>query len=159
MCLLYLYASRPEKPVTFKGEQIEFIVRVVEHLDVVLQAWRLKQPAPQKVFLLLGQGGSGKSELINFVKDLVDSFHSVLSNRDGPLEANGFGPVCMLAAGTNAAASNIGGDTIHSRMRLSGKSSYELKRLAAMSRQMMSKLIGTMFISPSSMKSLCSLLP
>ena len=59
--LLYQYGSRPDKPVAFQAEQIEFIERVVEHLDVVLQARRLGQSRPQRVFLLLGQGGSSKS--------------------------------------------------------------------------------------------------
>ena len=59
--LLYEYAARPENPITFQGEQIQFIERVVEHLDSVLLARRLNQASPQKVFLLLGQGARGKA--------------------------------------------------------------------------------------------------
>ena len=128
--LLHEYATRSENPITFQGEQIQFIERVVEHLDGVLYARRLGQSPPQKVFLMLGQGGSGKSELISFVKDLVDSFHSELTQCPGRPGDDGRGPTSVLAAGTNAAAANIGGDTIHSQLYLRGCGSYNLKALA-----------------------------
>ena len=123
------FASRREKPVDFSKspEQLAFIARVVDHLKDVLMSRRLGENPSQRVFLLLGQGGTGKSEVIQFVRRLVDMHHDVLTHRSGGM-SDGLGPSSVVVASTNAASANIGGDTIHTMLRL-GIHNYSLHDL------------------------------
>ena len=128
--LLDEFAAPKDKKVVFKKEQLAFIERVVDHLAEVIAWRRLGEKPKQRVFLLLGQGGCGKSEIIQFLRRLVDRFYTTLAQRTGRPGEDGCGPSSILVAGTNAAAANIGGDTIHSRLILPGSADYSLKALA-----------------------------
>jgi hypothetical protein len=109
-------AARPKKPVRLGDEQMEFLASVVEHIELVRDE-RMRDKVPQqRVFCLLGQGGSGKSELIGIVRTIVEKF---------------FGDESFLAmASSNTAARGIRGDTIHSQVSLSAASSLMVERLS-----------------------------
>jgi hypothetical protein len=108
-------ASDQNKPVALGTEQLDFLALVVDHFECVLRERKLGRVPPQRVFLLLGQGGSGKSEIIDIVHRLTERYLG-----DGS---------CILTASSNSAARGIGGDTIHSCTCIPGVGSLELYRL------------------------------
>ena len=100
--------------VTPGPEQIAFLARVVAHFKRVLGQRLQGQPVEQRIFLLLGEGGCGKSEMIKILNGLISAYHDNLTAVEGSRHSSkDVSPTVMLAAGTNAAAVNIGGDTVH----------------------------------------------
>ena len=96
-------------------EQLGFLALLLEHVEVVLSDRLVGVQTKQRCFLLLGQGGSGKSELINIARKVVER------------EFGEQGYVAM--AYSNSAARGIGGDTIHSNLHLGAQSSLSLDKL------------------------------
>ena len=115
-----------EKTITFKEDQLAFIERVAEHSQHVIEAVRTGNKPKQRVFLLLGSGGCGKTEIIRLFADLVDMFQCTLTKRMLRPGQEGTGPSTILCANTNAAAANIGGDTIHSALMFNGKQRVQM---------------------------------
>ncbi len=109
-------AEDEENPRVLGTEQLEFLALVVNHFEYMLRERRLGRVPTQRVCLLLGQGGSGKSELIDIVRRLAVRYLG-----DGS---------CMLTASSNSAARGIGGDTIHSCTRISGLSCLTLGKIS-----------------------------
>ena len=106
-----------EKGVCFGAEQMAFLARFVDHFrDVLIRKASGEMPT-QRIFLLLGPGGCGKTELIGLLRDLVTFYHDVLTRHRVDEEPSSF-PAVRVMASTNAAAVNVGGDTIHSSLKL-----------------------------------------
>jgi len=103
-------ADREIGPVRLGEEQMRALALVVDHFEEVLKARRHGQRVPQRVVALMGQGGSGKTEIINIVKRLTKLYVP-----DG----------VVMVAPSNSAARNIGGQTIHAAAFLGGKVNYK----------------------------------
>jgi hypothetical protein len=99
-------ATDPKKLRAMGTEQLEVLGLIVDHLEYVLAERRLGRVPEQRVFLLLGQGGSGKTELVGYVSRLVRAYFS----HEG----------ILLMASSNSAARNLGGDTVHSCCGMQG---------------------------------------
>ena len=110
-------------PIKLGFDQLTFIARFVEHFIPVLDMRRRGEQPVQRVFLLMGQGGTGKSEIIKVCTGLCEHFYDVLTRTNNGL-TKGVGPVLKLMASQNAAASRIGGDTIHSTMHFATNEKY-----------------------------------
>ena len=92
---------------------------VVDHLEEVLYKRKIGEQPKQRVFLLMGQFGSGKSQLI----DIIGKLTTFYLGDDGLLKA----------ASSNTAARAIDGRTVHSALGLSFKTSMQLEHLGSMS--------------------------
>lgn len=113
--LLKELEARVDKPVVLGVEQRSFLAMVVEQLEDMVVAKQTGSTSKQRVFLLLGQGGSGKSELINIVRALVAHYLG--------------GGAYIAMASSNTAARGVNGDTIHSTMHWHGEGGMTLDRL------------------------------
>ena len=111
-----LEESFNETEVRLGHEQLAFLVRVVAHVQDMLINKLSGTELPQKVFLLLGQGGTGKSEVIKIVTKLVEEYKGILVRDSKGQTVDCAGRCTVAMAGTNAAAVNINGDTIHSSL-------------------------------------------
>ena len=110
-------------------DQLAFLARFVDHFRLVLRQTLLREKVSQRVFLLLGQGGTGKSEVLGVARDLVRAYKDVLAARRPGGTYIEACPVDMFMASTNAAASRIDGDTIHSRLHVGGRSNLNAQAL------------------------------
>ena len=120
-------ACRPEKPVVLNEEQWDFLAVVVDKLEDLKYGHRAgddpedstckadKVEAPPCRILLHGPGGTGKTEVVAILQALMLRFFGADS--------------CVAVASSNSAARVIGGDTVHSSLRLSGQSSMRLGKL------------------------------
>ena len=114
--LMKQLAENEKKRVPLDREQKRFLARVVDHIEDIVKAKELKQKPKQRVFLLLGQGGSGKSELIKIIEAISKRYFG----QDG----------YIAMASSNTAARNIKGDTIHSSVHLHGDGGLSLESLS-----------------------------
>ena len=113
-------AQRTENPVCLSEEQKDFIVVVAAKLEEILRFKRRpsKSIAPgervqQAVMLLHGQGGSGKTEVVLILRQLMKEFNIVVE----------------AVAATNSAARVIEGDTVHSALILGRMTTLNLRAL------------------------------
>ena len=95
--LIEQLASREEKPIVLGTDQLKFVTLIVSKLEALLDRGP-GEKMEQTVILLHGQGGSGKTEVVDIARKLVRYF--------------GYGE--KAAAYSNSAARVIGGDTINS---------------------------------------------
>ena len=123
-------AKSGKGPFKFGVDQLSFIARFADHLIHVLEQLAINAVPTQKVFLLMGEGGAGKSEVVKVLTSLVDEFRVDLTRLANGDAAEVPGNTCVLMAQTNAAASNIGGDTIHSCMAFGDDLNYDIEKLA-----------------------------
>ena len=112
-----------EKPVVFGRKQRKFLALVTRHVASVVEAEKRKKlgeqaeaAVEQRVFLLCGQGGSGKTEVTKICREMFVKF---------------FGPGSEVAmAYSNSAARVLGGDTIHSCLHMHGETGLDLESLS-----------------------------
>ena len=105
----------PENPMTFDAAQLNFLAIVVTQLEKILAAEQGGEAVTQEVVLLMGQGGSGKTELVNIMQEVVWHF---------------FGDDAYIAmAPSNTTARGVGGDTIHSSTGLWGDTKLTTDKL------------------------------
>ena len=114
-------ATKEHNPVELGEEQLDFLALVVSKVDDLLLVDKQKEDGPpgrveQSVILLLGQGGSGKTEVVGICRRLFEHFLGAGS--------------CVAMASSNSAARGIGGDTIHSCCHMHGESSLGLRSLS-----------------------------
>ena len=64
----------PENPMTFDAVQLNFLAIVVTQLEKILAAEQGGEAVTQEVVLLMGQGGSGKTEVVNIMREVVRHF-------------------------------------------------------------------------------------
>ena len=95
--------TRKEKPIIFGKEQLRFLTLAVKHVQQVFVGGDGEQ-VEQRVVMLQGQGGSGKTECLNILRAVVKRFFG----SDG----------CVYMASSNSAARQIAGDTIHSCLHM-----------------------------------------
>lgn len=107
----------PESPMEFDSDQLSFLALVVGQMERMPASYEDGATLKQQALLILGQGGSGETELLRIVRKLVRHF----SGED----------TYLAMAYTNTAARGVGGDTIHSMCGLYGKTHMTTDRLAA----------------------------
>ena len=95
--------TRKKKPIIFGKEQLRFLAFAVKHLQQVFVGGD-GEHVEQRVVMLQGQGGSGKTECLNILRAVVKRFFG----SDG----------CVYMASSNSAARQIAGDTIHSCLHM-----------------------------------------
>ena len=61
----------PESPMEFDSDQLSLLVLVVEQMERMLASDEDGTTLKQEALLILGQGGSGKTELLRIVRKLV----------------------------------------------------------------------------------------
>jgi len=109
--------DRAEDPIKLSQDQIDLTAVVAQHMDAIHMARThgdaVSEPLQQMVLLLHGQGGSGKTEVVNIARDVAIEFK---------LESKAL-------ASSNSAARVIRGDTIHTGAHLAGQSSLLLSAL------------------------------
>ena len=110
--------TRERKPITFGKEQMRFLAVALDQLES-LKAQREgltdAPPVQQRVVLLHGPGGAGKTEVLNIVREVAERFFGSSSH--------------MFMASSNSAAAGIGGDTIHSSVNMNTKQKFEASAL------------------------------
>ena len=113
-------AQREDNPVRLSQDQKDFVAVVAAKIEDIL-AFKARSPesvapgdkVPKAVMLLHGQGGSGKTEVVLIVRQLLAHFQ--------------VGE--MAVAATNSAARVIEGETVHSALVLPRSSSLNLRAL------------------------------
>ena len=118
--LIEAVAQRKENPVRLSEEQKDFLLVVAAQLEEILHF--KKRPSEsidpserpqQAVMLLHGQGGSGKTEVVLILRQIMARFKIVVE----------------AVAATNSAARVIQGDTVHSALILGQRTSLNLRAL------------------------------
>ena len=109
-------AKREKTPVVLGEDQRQLLALMTEKIEALLKhrvSDRREDAPPQSMVLLHGQGGSGKTEVIDIVRKVARRFLK--------------GERAM--ASSNSAARVVGGDTIHSACHMHGKMGFTLDRL------------------------------
>ena len=109
-------AEDKETPIVLGREQLAFLALVVNHMEEQLRRKAEGLGWTQRVFLLIGQGGSGKSELLGIVQKITQRVWPEGSY--------------IAMASSNSAARGIGGDTFHSCLHLHGEAGLGLPTLS-----------------------------
>ena len=97
-------------------DQLKFVSLMVEKIDLLLEhrADENKSSKPEQTIVLLhGQGGTGKTEVIDIIRKVAQVFLR--------------GERAM--ASSNSAARVVGGETIHSAIHMHGRMPLTLDRL------------------------------
>ena len=116
-------ASRDRNPIVLGAEQQDFLALIVSKVEEVLQAHEADRrgdscgEVEQSVVLLLGQGGSGKTEVLRIAREAVEEF------------LGGPGSVAVVAS-SNSAARVVGGDTVHSWCHMHSEMGLSLQSLS-----------------------------
>lgn len=121
-------ANRDQNPVKLNAEQEDFLAVVAAKMQEVVDVERGSQHTGSGdqaagpsgcvepcCVLLCGPGGSGKTEVVSIIRQMMSHFFGEGSD--------------VAMASSNSAARVIGGDTVHSCLHLNGKASMKLESL------------------------------
>ena len=112
------YATRDKNPIVFNDEQMEVLAVVAQALDGLLKLKHqsvetaLEEVKPVRI-LLCGQGGSGKTELVQIISQMLAYFEMG----------------CRKVASSNSAARGVGGDTVHTSLHMHGTQAFTIDSL------------------------------